>query len=133
MTEERVQRSALFSFDPAELDSEDERQRFKEKNREAFQRADYTPPDAESGNKAPAKSIETKASAKTVTKTAPPAVPNFRRQRGRPAGDRRYRISFKSTEQHLATLYAIAGQGELVGAFERAVELLAREVAQTGR
>lgn len=133
MNETKASHSALFSFDPADIDPEDESQRFKEKNREAFRKADYAPPETVTAEKAPAKKAPAKKAAKPQSKPELPKVPSFRRKRGRPAGDRRYRVSFKSTEQHLAVLYGIAGEGELVGVFERAVELLAREVAQSGR
>ena len=134
MSETGRARGAMFSFDPADVET-DERERFKDTNRRAFESADYVPPETKSA-KAPASASaptrEPRAKAEPAAAAAP-AVPSFRRQRGRPAGERRYRISFKSTEPHLAALYGIAGQGELVGVFERAVELLAREVAETGR
>lgn len=133
MSETGGRRGAMFSFDPADVET-DERERFKDTNRRAFESADYVPPETKSAKApAPTRVPKTKAEPAAAPTHAAPTVPSFRRQRGRPAGERRYRISFKSTEPHLAALYGIAGQGELVGVFERAVELLAREVAETGR
>lgn len=122
MSEGRGSRTAMFSFDPADVEA-DERARFKAANRKAFEAADYMPPET--------KSVPSPDPARG--RPAVPKVPSFRRPRGRPAGERQYRISFKSTELHLAALYGIAGQGELVGVFERAVELLAIEIARSGR
>lgn len=135
MSETGRARGAMFSFDPADVET-DERERFKDTNRRAFESADYVPPETKSAKaraSTPASAAARKAEPAPAAAPAAPEVPSFRRQRGRPSGERRYRISFKSTEPHLAALYGIAGQGELVGVFERAVELLAREVAETGR
>ncbi|WP_226583150.1 hypothetical protein [Acuticoccus sediminis] len=125
-------RTTTFSFDPADVEPDDlERERFKDKNRRAFERADYVPPELRTAPEPRAPRASPAPS--PAPKPAAPKVPSFRRQRGRPAGERQHRVSFKSTEPHLAALYAIAGQGELVGVFEHAVELLAREVADSER
>lgn len=118
-----------FNFDPVD-EPEDaksihsERETFKAKTAEAFVKADYVPPDEK-----PAQKQRTKS--QTAKKPSVEKLP-FRRPRGRPPGQRQHSLSIKTTENHLAFLYGIAGHGELVGVLEAALEALAREVNESG-
>ena len=122
-----------FNFDPAEetdavASPSDEREAFKAKTAEAFGKADYVPPDEKPVK---ARAVKQRSAPKKTTKGSDEKL-SFRRPRGRPRGHRKHSLSVKTTEQHLAFLYAVADQGELVGVLEAALEALAREVIQTG-
>lgn len=122
-----------FNFDPVE-EPEDtkllhtERETFKATTAEAFGKADYVPPDEKPAQKQRTKSQTSK---KSSNKPSVEKLP-FRRPRGRPPGQRQHSLSIKTTEDHLAFLYGVAGQGELVGVLESALEALAREVIESG-
>ncbi len=133
-----------FSFDPVDETPAKVETREDEiaKTREAFKKADYVPPEVKNEDPKPVtasptpaasspKPAKKKATAKPA-KAASDEVPAFRRRRGRPSGDRKHRISMKTTEPHLAFMYGIADGRELVGAFEHALEALAREVQSSG-
>lgn len=123
-----------FNFDPDEETeltdpASDEREAFKAKTAEAFGKANYVPPEGTPVQKR----VSTKRSSENgKNKSSDDKLP-FRRPRGRPKGHRKHSLSVKTTEHHLAFLYAVAEQGELVGVLEAALEALAREVTQTGQ
>lgn len=126
-----------FDFDPVDDEPENtdrpkvEREAFKARNSAAFESANYVPP----GETKPSESGAGHAPLKPLTPQKKPAADKlkFRRRRGRPPGERKHSLSIKTTERHLAFLYGVAGEGELVGVVEAALEALAREVVDQGR
>jgi hypothetical protein len=122
-----------FNFDPVEdpdntESPQNEREAFKAKTAEAFGKADYVPPNEKAAQK---RAVKTRTAKKPSTKPSVEKLP-FRRPRGRPPGQRQHSLSVKTTEDHLAFLYGVAGRGELVGVLEAALEALAREVIEAG-
>lgn len=119
-----------FNFDPIEDPQKPDRQAEVARTRDAFEKSGYVPPEVK---KEAAQSPEGEAKPKKPRAKQKPKkqetseTPEWRRPRGRPAGARQHRISMKTTEEHLAFMYAIADGRELVGAFEHALEALARE------
>ncbi|MDJ0686795.1 MAG: hypothetical protein QNJ84_19095 [Alphaproteobacteria bacterium] len=129
-----------FSFD--EMDEEEDRAQRrrrddeKARNRDAFRRANYVPPEERDTSQLAiatnAKSVSGATKSQSRKSLAPQKPTFLKRRQGRPAGDRTLKFSVKTTERHLEVLYEIAGNGELVGAFEDAIEALAREVFSSG-
>ena len=122
MKDKSVATVPCFNFDPIDDLPKPDRTEEVSRTREAFSKSGYVPPELKGGKAARAQRIP-QSKKKSTSET-----PTWRRPRGRPAGDRQYRISMKTTEDHLSFMYAIADGSELVGAFEHALEALARDV-----